>query len=507
MINLKFLIEKYGYETTRKYLQKRFSQKTPEAFWEFSRFCYGDKMGDETPFFHREIVNDLIKDNDGNCGRIARGAPRGGAKSTLIGTLYLSWLALNGFFNHILYVSDTADKAVALSSPLRKQIETNRHIKFLYPNAKSKDTWGKEAYIVNGLNGACLIKPIGQGKNVRGTSEDNIRPEFAILDDLENLELVYSRDRRKKLKQWLDFDLEPAMDRYHKNIVYVGTILHYHSLLNQVINKKGKYKSWNTKLYKAIENGKSFWESRFSMDYLKAIRDDPNHEDYVGSIVFSQEFQNEPQDEKDRIIQTHWLKTYNLIETINKRPEKTPQAKEKGFLDELDVYGAVDPAISEKATADNFALYIFGYNRKTAKEYMLDCVVIKSNDPEEHTRLCVDRIIRWGCIKFGVEAVQYQAGLKTMIRNALNKKAYYKCRVVKIKTNKDKIQRARIHSAQFQAGLILLREEHKNYNILSNEILEFPLGEHDDTFDSLMLARETRQKSRKKRTFKDNPLK
>jgi predicted phage terminase large subunit-like protein len=504
MIRLKPLIDKFGKDKTRLYLRKRFAEKTPEAFWEFAYLVFGVKMPDKSPDFHETIISDLIKNGTVDCGRNAFAAPRGGAKSTLTGTMYATWLCVNGFLKSIVYASDTYKKAIKLSSPIRKEIEGNKILRWLYPEAKSKE-WGKEGFLVHGICGDTYMMPVGSGMNVRGISENNARPELVLLDDLENLEMVYSSDQRKKLKDWLDFDVEPAMDRYHRNIVYVGTLLHYHSLLNQVLSNEGKYKSWNTRLFKALdEHGKSFWEDRFSADYLREIRDNPEHPDFVGSIVFAQEYQNEPQDDKDRVIKADWLKTYNYREQWVKLEADSDQKREERWLKTLEITGGVDPAISESEKADEFTFYTYGYDPVTKNEYMLDLIILKTSDPAEQVRAIADGIEKWKHSIVGVEAVQYQKGLQKLVQSELQHRRIYGVTIRAIKTDKDKIRRARIHSVAFEAGFVRLRTDHPNFEKLRDQIMEFPLAEHDDRFDGLMLAREARQKP-KARAFAKKP--
>ncbi len=504
MLKISQLIKEHGEHKTRLYLQHRFGQKTSKAFWEYARTCYADKMGDVTPEMHVEITRILCNGGNLDFGRIGIGAPRGGAKSTLIGTLILSWFAVNGWFRHILYVSDTFSKAVALSGPLRKEVETNRILKFIYPDLKG-NKWGADKYVVNGLNGECQVFPRGAGMNVRGVSDDhNNRPDLAILDDLENLEAVYSKERRKKLEDWLGFDLEPALDVKHKNIIYVGTILHYHSLLRQVLSKEGKYQSWKTVLYKALENGKSFWESRFSADYLTQIRDNPKHPDYVGSIVFAQEYQNEPQDDKDRIIKMDWTKEYSFNEKIRTIEGENDEERRKNFIKSLQIFGGVDTAISEKETADNFSFYTYGLDKESGNEYMLDLVHGKFPDINLQVKIICDCIENWGHDTVGIETVAYQQGLYKLVLQELQRRRIYGTSVKSIKTDKDKIRRARIHSNAFEAGFIHLRTDHEKHVIIRSEIEEFPLGKNDDAFDSLMLAREASQKP-KARAFAKKP--
>lgn len=254
---------------------------------------------------------------------------------------------------------------------------------------------------------------------------------------------------------------------------------------------------------KAIENGKSFWEARFPLDWLIAIRDDASHPDFVGSIVFAQEYQHEPQDDKDRIIKLDWIKTYSLAETVRRIEAEDDEARKKKWLQGLERVGAIDPNISEATSADFFAMYVMGYEDKTGNEYMLDLLHDKSSDPDTQVKWACDMVQKWDLQVLGIESVQYQKGLVSLVRKELQRRKLY-CRVVPIKTDKDKIRRAKIHSVAFEGGFVKLRSDHEKCDIIRTEIEEFPLGEHDDTFDALMLCRETRRKP-KARAFANKP--
>ena len=48
-------------------------------------------------------------------------------------------------------------------------------------------------------------------------------------------------------------------------------------------------------------DGKEYalWPEHMSLETLKAMRDNPKHPRYIGSIAFAQEYQNKPLDEGD----------------------------------------------------------------------------------------------------------------------------------------------------------------------------------------------------------------
>lgn len=497
MLQISPLIEKFGEAETRAYLQYRFSK--PEHFWEFASI-FSDLMIDTVPNFHREVIDMVLP-----IGKYGIGAPRGFAKSTVIGLIFVGWLALNGYRWFMPYISDTHLQAKLIVGGLKSEIETNEKLQFIYPNIQTK-RWGEEGFVVSGLQHDAFILPLGAGMKIRGLKFENHRPDLAVIDDLENLEAVYSAERRQKLKKWFDYDLEPAMDRYSKHIIYIGTILHYNSLLKQVLDKQEKYTGWNTRKFKALQDdGTSLWEGRFSGEYLQQIRDNPQHPDYIGSIVFAQEMQNEPQDDQDRIIKLEWMKTYRFAQKVNEQEADTDELRKWKFLNTLERSGGVDVAISEKETADYFAMYIYGFEKKTGNEYQLDMFHGREPDINRQVAIIVDMIEKWKLQSLGIETVAFQKGLYTLVRKELQVRGIYYCKLIEIKTDKDKIRRARIHSSAFEGGFVHLRIDHPNYAIIRKELEEFPLGEHDDAFDALMLGRETRAKP-KARTFSENPL-
>lgn len=495
-LQIKPLIEQFGVDKTRRYLQQRWSK--PENFFEFVS-VFSNQLDSNIPPFHREIIGDVMKG-----GRNAFGAPRGGAKSTLVGQEFLTWVAVNTKYRFVLYISDTYYQAKLHVGALRSELEGNEMLGFVYPGLVG-EKWGEEGIVVNGLGGDCYIMPLGAGMKVRGLKYKTTRPQLVIIDDLENLDVVYSAERRRKLKRWFDFDLDPALDKNNKNVVYIGTILHYHSLLKQILEKQEKYRSWRTRLYKALVDGKSFWEDRYPADYLQAIKTNPDHPDYVGSIVFAQEYQNEPQDDQDRIIKLGWLKNYHFATIVSQQEGDNHEARLKSWLKNKEVVAGVDPAISEKEQADFFAFYTYAFEESTGNEYQLDLVQEKIKDPAKQAEIIADGVEKWGISTIGIESVAYQAGLSQLVRAELQRRRIYTCRVIAIRTDKDKIRRARIHSSAFEAGFIHLRRDHEKASILLQEIEQFPLGEHDDTFDALMLGREARRRP-KARVFAKNPL-
>lgn len=505
-LQIQAIIDLLGEDKARAYYQQLFAK--PESLIQFASL-FQNYTTDAMPEFHQEMLGLVLEGMfiDKSKGtRFCYSAPRGFAKSTVFNVIFTAWVALNGYYNFIIPISDTHDQAKLHLNALKSELESNSLLQWIYPNLQA-ETWAEERIIVNGLKGQVLILPRGAGMKIRGLRFKQFRPQLLIIDDLENTELVYSEDRRRKLKNWFDKDLEPAMDRYEKNIIFIGTVLHRESLLNKVLNKEEKYQSWITKKYQALSNdGVSLWHARFPAEYLIAIRDDPTNPDYVGSIVFAQEYQNNPQDDSFSVIKTEWVKNYSMNEAIIIQEGATHEEKFNNYLSSFtEIYAGVDPAISETDQADNFSMYIAGLEKTTSIERMLGLIHTKEANINMQVNLICDAIQKYKIQLLGIESIAYQKGLATLVKAEANRRALY-LSIKEIKTDKDKVRRAKIHSSGFEAGLIYLNRDDEKYNIIFNEIVEFPMAKHDDAFDSLMLARETRQSGQgTARVFRNKP--
>jgi predicted phage terminase large subunit-like protein len=492
LLKIQPIIDQYGEAITRQYLLNRF--RNPASIVEFKNLFPNHITIKNAPF-HNEILSAIPKG-----GKQAYAAPRGFAKSTTVNVIGLFWLSLNSHYRFILLISDTYTQAKMHLAALKAELEANEVLQWLYGDIQGK-TWGEDTIIVNGIDGPVMIMALGAGMKIRGLKFMQFRPQLAVIDDLENLEVVYSADRRLKLERWFNYDLIPGLSK-EKNVIYIGTILHYHALLKKVVDRQEKYQGWLTKLYKAIENGVSSWPEAYSLDYLMQIRDNPKHPDYVGSLVFAQEFQNEPQDDKDRIVKIDWIKDYSFAAKIRSFEGISDVQRRDAFIKSLERVAGVDPAIGEKEQNDFFSMYGMGFDKADGSEYMLDLIHGKFTIDEQVERI-VNFCLDWQIEILGIESNAYQKGLAQLVKPALQK-AGAATRIKEIITDKDKIRRARIHSVAFEGGFVKLRIDHPLYARIRQELEEFPAGEHDDAFDSLMLARECRAQQ-KARAFTNKP--
>jgi len=62
-----------------------------------------------------------------------------------------------------------------------------------------------------------------------------------------------------------------------------------------------------------------------------------------------------------------------------------------------------------------------------------------------------------------------------------------------------------IHSAPFSGGMVHLREDSPFFQAFYDEVLQFPLGEHDDMLDAYMHSADEAITQNRVRAFADKP--
>ncbi len=175
--------------------------------------------------------------------RRAVAAPRGHAKSTTLTFKGSIHAILYQYKHYPIILSDSSDQAEGFLENIRVEFEENGLIREDFGNLQGK-VW-RNNVILTTTN--IKVEAIGSGKKIRGRKHRNWRPDLLVLDDIENDENVRTAEQRSKLSNWFNKAVSKAGDSY-TDIVYIGTLLHYDSLLAHTLTNTG-YKSIK---YKAV---------------------------------------------------------------------------------------------------------------------------------------------------------------------------------------------------------------------------------------------------------------
>lgn len=415
----------------------------------------------ETPLFHKEIL-DLISDK--NNRRIGAIAPRGHAKSTTVDMTYPMWAGCFEQEEFIVIISDTYTQAAEFINALKDEFEHNPKIKWLFGDMKGDGWQDGEFVLSNGIKYAAK----GSGMKIRGIRHRHTRPTLMIFDDIENDENIKSAEQRQKLYHWFTKAAIPALARGGRAVV-IGTILHFDSLVNKVMKQQDVFKSWQTRVFYAItteEDGteRALWPEHRSLEKLRAMRDDPGDQDFIGSITFAQEYQHKPFSEEDAIIQPDWIKECE--------PSQVPDKHAR-----LARVLTIDPAASERQTADFTAMLV-------ADLYTDGNVYIRAIRNQRTSPSVTADTIRELDEIYKPQVIGIEKGaLGLVFRDLLEGLP-----VIGLEPDKDKVRRLLAVSRFFEAGRVYTVKNIQNGQAFREQLIEFPKGTHDDMVDAAAYA-------------------
>ena len=418
---------------------------------------------------------------------LAIAAPRGEAKSTLVSQLFTLYCLVAQKKRYALIVMDSIDQAYPMLEAIKVELEFNQRLRVDFPEIAGQGRVWQAATIVTKANQK--VQVAGSGKKLRGLRHGAYRPDLVVLDDIENDEQVRSPEQRDKLHDWLKKTVLPLGAAEDKlDVVYIGTILHYDSVLNRTLSSK----AWKTAKFKALirqPDDMSLWD-KWEDFYL-------NEGEAVADAFYSQ---NKSAMDKGAIVSWAARPILTLMKirardghaTFDSEYQNDPLSSDDAMFanaltywtelpGELVYFGALDPSLGKAgASRDPSAILVGGYHRETGKLYVIEAQV-KKRLPD----LIIEDVIRmqkqYQCQRWFVETVQFQEFLKDeLVKRSAQRGIPVPATATK--PNTDKMLRIESLQPHMANGLILL---HSSQATLISQLRHFPKADHDDGPDAL----------------------
>lgn len=250
-------------------------------------YFFPHHFNQESPPFHLKILKTIM-----NNQKVAICAPRGSAKSSIAFLYIMHSIVFNRFYHGIL-LQASLDKAISSLSTIQNEFKSNDLLRATY-NIKLPMS-SQDGVIFRSPNGfETFFKAFGREQmgKIRGSKFGSKRPDIVLADDLEDDEMVRSRELRDELhRRWKDA-VEPAIDiSANYRIIYIDTMKHYDSQLAKMLNPESyadyKKLSFPALFINSRGERESLWPSRMTLGYLlKLEREDP--------ITFAKEYMGDP---------------------------------------------------------------------------------------------------------------------------------------------------------------------------------------------------------------------
>jgi len=452
-----------------------------------------------SPPFHQDLAGialDIVLRRapyDTKVGYVAA-APRGHAKSSLISLAIPLYCICFRKKRFVVIYSDTDEpQAQLIAMNIKAELDENELLRNDFGDLRGSTygfTYNQQDFTaVHWEHGRSVhrtrVMSRGIFSRARGIRLKEQRPDLVLLDDCENDEMVSSDTQRDKVLQTYHRTIRPMIDPVNGSIMMVGTVLHQASLLRKMLDlAEDPDSEYEHGFWKAIDDdGNVLWPEWLSFEKLMALK-------AANSFAFQTEYQNDPIDDTTRVHRPEWLRWYTTTDIEYDHAERRWYYKKQP----LTIYGFVDPAISEKDRADEFALVIAGVTRDR-KNILVLYVWHGKIDFARQVSMCIAHAKQWNVRKLGIEKNGYQKVLTEETKSRLRNNKVYP--VLRFTRKYDRIKGA---SPVYQQGIVLLRAamdnevgvldelkktrvHHTMYDFYK-QLMYYPSSEHSDMVDA-----------------------
>lgn len=330
--------------------------------------------------------------------------PRGFSKTTIMNAANLMETVYHSM-DFFLYVSEAGGHAARQLGTIKAELEgpaedpNNPQLRLVFgehaPERNSPLKW-TEDYIET-LKGV-MVGATGRGGQVRGFGKRAKRPGIIVCDDLEDSESVLSDPQRKKDSTWFFSTLMPTV-RKGGRVFIIGTLLHNDAILNKCIRSP----EFTAVRFGAIDRqGDPLWDYMMNLEQIEAKK---RASAEIGELQgFFMEFMSEYRDDESRMF-----------------PDNKAIYISKPYSSFVGMALVMDPAISEKITADFCAYAVVGIEAGGVK-HVIDYYGQRAMDPAAQVEKFFELHERHLCRippeyrKHGVEAIAYQKALVHLIK-------------------------------------------------------------------------------------------
>lgn len=409
---------------------------------------------------HRIIADALTRVADGDCKRLIISVPPRHGKSELASVLCPSWFLGRNPKGQVMITSYSASLADSFSRRARNLTqETN--FKAVFPNFQlSDDSQSVKAWHTTS-GGHCISAGVGGAITGKGF-------HLGIIDDpISNREEAESQLIRDKIWDWYTSTFYTRQEK-DAAIVLMMTRWHEDDLAGRLIEaEKAGGEQWEKVTLSAInedpsnerEIGDPLWPDKYSIEDLQKIKKN------IGDRDWNALYQQKPFNEAGGMFKKAYFQHYAepLTDSITKK------------------ITFVDPAISEKQTADYTAIVTIGLNEKN-QIFVLDVVQERMN-PDDLINTLFSVVNTYEPDIVGIENVQFQKMLILEIRKQMNMRNVF-FHLEEVRPTGEKTARIASTLQARYSNASVFHLKHK-CSELESELIKFPTGKHDDIIDAL----------------------
>lgn len=333
---------------------------------------------------------------DRSLSHVVIAAHRGFGKTSIISGL-LAQLLLYRLTNYVVYCSLTDRVALQQTESLKFELESNERIRTAFGRLKS-DRWAQDEWITAPLveggrtvhYGSKMV-PSGVGQQIRGTRYLNrYRPDFIIIDDVQDRKAVRSEAMRAAAWEWFDSDVMRAVSPYSKygpgefppKVVVIGNVLHDDSIVCRLLADAQLPGSiWTPFVFPICDDDLHSTRPGFISDEeVKALHDEMKRGGKITTFV--QEYQCKLLGEEDKRFHSEYVQYFSEAELdLSHQPG-------------IETIVCCDPAQSVEAQSCHSAIVVWSVDMINQKFYIRE-VRKEKYHPDQFYSEAIDLAIRY----------------------------------------------------------------------------------------------------------------
>lgn len=404
--------------------------------------------------------------------------PRGHAKSTHFDIFMPLWLMFQPkrLINFMVIVGKSEDSAIRLLGDIQAELEHNQRIIADFGRQRGSASWQDGEF--KAANGVKFLA-CGRGQSPRGLRDRESRPDYIVIDDLDDDELCRNEKRVHDLTDWVKEALFGSLDVGRGRFIMVGNLISKNSVLFNITKTPGVFVS----VIKAVDrNGEPVWRGKWTKEEAREYRD------FVGYHAWEKEMMHNPIVD-GTIFRSEWI-----------RFKKMPKLSKYEML-----VCYTDPSFKSTTSNDYKASRLWG---KIGNElHLIDCYVRQDT---------VSGMVRWlynlyeslpegVAVRFFMEANFMQDIILDEFTTEGNIRGYQLPLLPDKRKKPEKIQRIEAISPLWERGFVFYNEALKDspdmqVGIEQTLALERGSRVHDDAPDAdegaiWYLQRNTRQEN------------
>lgn len=263
----------------------------------FPHWCTDKTTGNIVPSakFHIDAAK-KIKENQ-NLNAVFKWA-RGHAKSTHLDVFIPMWLMCQEqrLINVMVLVGKSQDNACTLLADIQAELQFNQRYTADFGKQYDFGHWLDGEFATQ--SGVAFFAR-GRGQSPRGLRYRDARPDYIVIDDLDDDELCLNEDRVKKLTKWVQEALFGCFGAQGGRFIMVGNLISQCSVLANIAAIADTYV---TQVNVRDKSGKPSWPELWTEERIK------KYEAFMSYASFQKEYMNNPIQEGAVFTEMRWGK-------------------------------------------------------------------------------------------------------------------------------------------------------------------------------------------------------